>query len=90
MNICIWDKSVADYPRLENEHSDDRRIMRAVADCAGGVLYFPKGIYSIADMLVVDNCCSFLLHKSAIPQERTVPDPSSVHMKQVICRRERK
>ena len=66
MNICIRDKSVADYPRLENEHSDDRRIMRAVADCAGGVLYFPKGIYSIADMLVVDNCCSFLLHKSAI------------------------
>ena len=54
MNICIWDKSVADYPRLENERSDDRRIMRAVADCAGVVLNFPKGIYSIADMLVVD------------------------------------
>jgi hypothetical protein len=39
MNCCIWDKSVADYPRFENEYSDDKRIMRAVADCAGGVLY---------------------------------------------------
>lgn len=23
MNCCIWDKSVADYPRFENEYSDD-------------------------------------------------------------------
>ncbi len=47
MNICVWDKTLADYPRLENEHSDDRRIMRAVADCAGGVLFFPRGIYTV-------------------------------------------
>jgi hypothetical protein len=66
MNFCVWDKSIADYPRLENENSDDKRIMRAVADCAGGVLFFPRGLYIIADMLVVDNCCSFLLHKSAV------------------------
>ncbi len=66
MNFCVWDKSIADYPRLENENSDDKRIMRAVADCAGGVLFFPMGLYIIADMLVVDNCCSFLMHKSAV------------------------
>ena len=47
MNICVWDKTLADYPRYENEYSDDRRIMRAVADCAGGVLYFPRGIYTV-------------------------------------------
>ena len=47
MNICVWDKTLADYRRHVNEHSDDRRIMRAVADCAGGVLYFPRGIYTV-------------------------------------------
>ena len=62
----IWDKTVADYPRRENENADDRRIMRAVRDCAGGVLYFPAGVYEIAEMLTVSNCCSFLLHKSAV------------------------
>ena len=62
----MYDISMKDYPRLPSEVSDDKRIMRAVQDCAGGVLYFPKGIYEIAEMLVVSNCCSFLLHKSAV------------------------
>ena len=62
----VWDISVSDYPRLEGETSDDRRIMRAVKDCTGGVLYFPKGIYEISDMITVDNCASLLLHKSAV------------------------
>ena len=57
MNFCAWDKTIADYPRFENERSDDQRIMRAVSDCAGGVLYFPKGGYTVAEMLVVNNCC---------------------------------
>ena len=62
----VWDINVSDYPRLEGETSDDRRIMRAVKDCTGGVLYFPKGIYEIADMITIDNCVSLLLHKSAV------------------------
>ena len=66
MGNCIWDRSVTDYPRLQGEASDDRRIMRAVHDCAGGVLYFPKGVYEIAEMLRIDNCCSVLMHKSAV------------------------
>ena len=64
MQYGTWDKTMEDYPRFENENSDDRRIMRAVSECAGGVLYFPKGVYEIAEMMTVSNCCSFLLHKS--------------------------
>ncbi len=66
MTVGIWDASVADYPRLQGETSDDGRIMRAARDCAGGVLFFPKGVYQIAEMLLVDNGCSLLLHKSAV------------------------
>ena len=66
MEGCIWDRSVAEYPRLAEEKTDEGRIMRAVRDCAGGVLYFPRGVYEIAEMLVVDNCCSILMHKSAV------------------------
>lgn len=66
MQNGIWDRSMADYPRLGEEKSDDRRIMRAVEDCAGGVLFFPRGVYEIAEMLVIDNCCSVLMHKSAV------------------------
>ena len=62
----MWDKCICEYPRLEGEVSDEARIMRAVKDCAGGVLYFPKGVYEIASMLTVTNCCSFMLHKSAV------------------------
>ena len=62
----VWDIDVSDYPRLAGETSDDRRIMRAVSECTGGVLYFPKGIYEIAEMVTVSNCCSLLLHKSAV------------------------
>ena len=60
-NNMNWDICMTDYPRLAGETSDDKRIMRAVNDCAGGVLFFPKGIYEIAGMLTVDNACSFLL-----------------------------
>ena len=64
--ICVWDHSLAEYPRLENETSDTPRIRRAVADCAGGVLYLPRGVYEIDEMLTVENCCSILMHKSAV------------------------
>lgn len=62
----IWDRCIADYARLTGETSDDERILRAVRDCARGVLYFPKGVYTIEKMITVDNCCSLLLHKSAV------------------------
>lgn len=40
--------------------------MRAVEAAGNGVLYFPKGLYEIDEMLEVKNCCSLLLHKSAV------------------------
>lgn len=62
----MYDASLADFPRFENENDDTKRILRALAECANGVLYFPKGIYLVAETIKVDNLCSLLLHKSAI------------------------
>lgn len=62
----VYDSNVNDYPRLPGETGDSARIMRAVNDCESGVLYFPKGIYEIDEMLEIRNCCSLLLHKSAV------------------------
>ena len=64
--ILPADKTLADYPRWENEDNDTPRIRRAIADCPSGVLYFPAGVYEIAEMVEVTNACSLLLHKSAI------------------------
>lgn len=66
MTIPYFDVSVSDFPRLPGENGDSKRIMRAVSSCEDGVLYFPKGIYEIDSMLVITNCCSLLLHKSAV------------------------
>lgn len=52
----IWDVNVSDYPRLEGETSDDKRIMRAAADCEGGVLYLGKGLYEIAENARLIGC----------------------------------
>lgn len=62
----VYDVSLGDFPRLSGENSDDMRIMRAVKECERGVLYIPKGVYLIAEMLEITNCCSFLMHKSAV------------------------
>lgn len=61
-----YDVCVADFPRLAGEASDDKRIMRAINSCERGVLYIPKGVYEIENMLTVTNCCSILMHKSAV------------------------
>ena len=61
-----YDVSMNDYPRLPGETSDDGRIARAVRACEGGVLYFPRGIYQLKEMIRIDNCCSLMLHKSAV------------------------
>ncbi len=66
MNDRIYDVTLADYPRMENETGDSGRFMRAVNDCAGGVLFVPRGVYEIDAMLEVTNCCCILMHKSAV------------------------
>ena len=62
----IFDVNLDDFPRLEGEITDDARIQRAVDDCAGGVLYIPKGVYFIGRTLRISNGCSLLMHKSAV------------------------
>ena len=66
MGQGTYDVTLADYPRLAGEESDDLRLQRAVDACGRGVLYIPKGVYRIRQMIEVKNCCSLLMHKSAV------------------------
>ncbi|MBR0145214.1 MAG: hypothetical protein IJM25_00950 [Eubacterium sp.] len=66
MSLGCYDISLDAFPRLAGEESDDARIGRAVAACERGVLYIPKGVYRICSMLEIRNCCSLLMHKSAV------------------------
>lgn len=61
-----YDVNLDDFPRLEGEDSDDMRICRAINACDRGVIYIPKGIYTIEHMIRIDNSCSLMLHKSAV------------------------
>lgn len=64
--IAGCDICLSEFPRLAGETGDSARIMRAVEACERGVLYIEKGIYEIDEMLEIKNCCSLLLHKSAV------------------------
>lgn len=66
MNGNICDISLNDFPRQAGETGDEKRIMRAVNACERGVLYIPKGVYEIEEMLEITNSCSILMHKSAV------------------------
>ncbi len=62
-----WDVSLDEFPRLEGEADDTRRICRAVeAVPSRGVLFFPRGVYSVSSMLHIDNGCSIRMHKGAV------------------------
>lgn len=61
-----YDLSLDDFPRFADEVSDEPRINRAISSCERGVLFIPKGIYEIASPIVIKNCCSLLMHKSAV------------------------
>ncbi len=62
----MYDVTLADFPRKDGETSDDPRIQRAVESCERGVLYIPAGVYEIEKMVEIRNCCSLMLHKSAV------------------------
>ena len=66
MMAGYYDVSLEEFPRLAGEESDDKRIQRAILACERGVLYVPKGTYLIAETIKITNCCSLLLHKSAV------------------------
>ncbi len=62
-----WDVSLDEFPRLDGELDDTRRICRALdAVPSRGVLFFPRGVYTVSSMLHVDNGCSVQMHKGAI------------------------
>ena len=66
MGNQIYDVNLNEFPRIGGETEDSARIMRAVGACAGGVLYIPKGAYLLEAPVTVKNCCSLMLHKSAV------------------------
>lgn len=62
----LFNKTLADYPRLDGETNDSPRIKRAIADCAEQKLFIPDGVYEIAEPIVVDNRCSLLFQAKAV------------------------
>ncbi len=62
----VFDVSLADFPRLEGDVSDNGRFNRAVAACAERVLFVPAGVYELNETLKITNLCSLLMHKSAV------------------------
>jgi len=66
MSNQVFDVHLNDFSREKGEKSDESRIMRAIEACSGGVLYIPKGVYELEETIIVKNCCSLLLHKSAV------------------------
>lgn len=61
-----YDVTLDDYPKLKSDCSDSERINRAIGDCCDGVVFIPKGNYSIADPIFINNRCSVLLHPAAV------------------------
>ena len=51
----VFDVSLADFPRLEGEVSDNGRFNRAVAAGANGVLFVPAGVYELNETLKITN-----------------------------------
>lgn len=65
MQGCLYDYSIDDFLRNENETDDSKRLQRAIDACEDGrVLYIPRGTYEIASPVKITNGCSLLMHKS--------------------------
>ena len=62
---CVWDASVADFPRLAGEMDDSPRFVRAISAAPNGVVRVPKGEYEIASMILITNRCSLSMHPAA-------------------------
>lgn len=60
-----YDRSLEEFPRQAGETDDTARIQRAIDATGGGVLYLPRGDYSIASTLTISNCCALSMHKNA-------------------------
>lgn len=63
--LDMYDHSLLEFPRGAGEADDTARIQRAFDGTGGGVLYLPRGDYSVSSTLVISNRCSLKMHKSA-------------------------
>lgn len=64
--ILNADYSLDNYPKLNSEKDDSARLERAISECEEGVLYIPKGIYSVSKTIAIENGCSLLMHPYAV------------------------
>ena len=61
----MYDNILSDFLKLDLDKSDSERIQRAIDATENGILYIPKGDYSIKTPLLIKNRCSLKMHPAA-------------------------
>ncbi len=61
----MYDTILTDYIKEAGDRSDAERIQRAIDATENGILYIPKGDYSIKKPLRIANRCSLKMHPAA-------------------------
>lgn len=61
----MYDTILTTFPKTTADGSDSERIQRAINATENGILYIPKGDYSIKKPLFIHNRCSLKLHPAA-------------------------
>lgn len=59
-------RDLSAFPRQNGETDDSARIQRAIDATPSGVLRVPGGLFEVAETIMVTNCCSLELHKTAV------------------------
>jgi len=62
----LFNKTLADFPRLDGETDDSPRIKRAIEECTDQKLFIPDGVYEIAEPITIANRCSLLFQAKAV------------------------
>jgi hypothetical protein len=63
--IKMYDNILSDFLKFDLDKSDSERIQRAIDATENGILYIPKGDYSIKTPLLIKNRCSLKMHPAA-------------------------
>lgn len=61
----MYDTILSDFPKKDSDKSDSERIQKAIDATENGILYIPKGNYSIKTPITITNRCSLKMHPAA-------------------------
>ena len=61
----MYDNILSDFLKSDLDKSDSERIQRAIDATENGILYIPKGDYSIKTPILIKNRCSLKMHPAA-------------------------